>query len=183
MAACQYDVDAPPQVHAVQDGALGLPIFQVGRYLHAQMEVPILRVTDMYARCAYRLQKDLLRSATMIYTWRTQPVTADFFLVGRSSSLALLSVHRPTPQMVTSPSELTAGPSTRSQGMRALAVRVPQRRTARERALSGQKPCAVSSTFQTLSLPRHRVPGALKGLQEEEGRIVAQTSYRASEKS
>ena len=124
VAACQYDVDAPPQVHAVQDGALGLPIFQVGRYLHAQMEVPILRVTDMYARCAYRLQKDLLRSASMTYTWQTNTVTAEFFLVGRSSSLVLVSVHRPTQQRVANPSELAVVPSTGLLGIRRVATRL-----------------------------------------------------------
>ena len=97
VAACAYSAEAPAEVNAVEDGAPDLPIFLIGKALHMQMEVPSRRVEDMYARCALRLQKDLLRSATMTYTWRNRSITAEFFLIGCNLRQALVTVHRPTP--------------------------------------------------------------------------------------
>lgn len=98
VAVCTYSPNVPANVCAIQDGAPDFPAFKVGKALHTQMEVPEQRVTDMYTRCALRLQQDLLRSATMTYTWRSKSITTEFFLIGGDQQLALASVHRLTPE-------------------------------------------------------------------------------------
>jgi hypothetical protein len=134
IAVCRCALNVPAEVCAVQDGAPDLPAFRVGKSLHSQMEVPERRIADMYARCALRLQKDLLCSATMTYTWRNKSVTTEFFLVGCEQRQALASVHRLTPE-----EELPERPTSRAPRLSAAAPRasvVPARLTQGRKMLS-----------------------------------------------
>jgi hypothetical protein len=96
MVGCRLKPNEPPVVSASLDGAPDLPTFSTLGFLHSQMSVGQRRIEDMRARCLLRLQCDLLRSASMTYTWRHLNTTAEFYLIGHGADKsALLSIHRP----------------------------------------------------------------------------------------
>ena len=109
VVGCRSEPGTPHVVEAAVDGAPDLPAFAPQRPLHTQMEVAQRRVDDMCARCRLRLQSDLLRSATLSYSWHGSPVVAEFYLVGKEGpSEALLSIHRP---VLATPAETKGGRS------------------------------------------------------------------------
>lgn len=93
---CSLESVFSPIVAATMDGSPDLPHFALHRLLHTQMGVPQRRICDVCSRCDMRLQGDLLRSSSLVYTWKNTRISAEFYKIGSKSS-ALMSIHRPLP--------------------------------------------------------------------------------------
>ena len=90
---CSLDGDSSLEVRAVLDDyGSDLPHFERGQHLHDQMQLHPRRLQDMCKRCELRLQNDLLRSASLSYTWQSTAIVAEFYLIGKTQS-AVMTLH------------------------------------------------------------------------------------------
>lgn len=91
---CSLDNTCLPLVKATIDGSPDLPHFAVNKLLHAQMGVAQRRIYDACARCDTRLQGDLLRCSSILYSWQGTTINAEFYKIGTTTN-SLMSIHRP----------------------------------------------------------------------------------------
>ena len=91
---CTMDAAYCPLVAATMDGSPDLPHFAVHKLMHTQMDIPQRRVCDACSRCDVKLQGDLLRASSLIYTWKNSQISAEFYIIGNDMN-ALMSIHRP----------------------------------------------------------------------------------------
>ena len=91
---CSLDNTCMPFVKATIDGSPDLPHFTINKLLHTQMCVPLRRIYDACARCDTRLQGDLLRCSSLIYSWQNITISAEFYRIGTTTS-SLMTIHRP----------------------------------------------------------------------------------------
>ena len=94
---CSMETVCSPVVAATMDGSPDLPHFAVQRLLHAQMGIPQRRICDVCSRCDMRLQGDFLKASSLVYSWKNNRVSAEFYKIGCSQG-ALMSIHRPLPR-------------------------------------------------------------------------------------
>ena len=92
---CSLEDDSSLKVRAVMDDeGADLPRFELDHELHDQMQLHPRRILDMCKRCELRLQNDLLRSASLTYSWQSTAIVAEFYLIGKMAR-AVMTLHCP----------------------------------------------------------------------------------------